>query len=336
MMLKGLKKCGCEIIDCSDSSGTYLLRFIKALLRFSVSNKKDISFIFIGSLGHHLFPFIRYATTLPIIFDPLVSMYDTMCVDRKRYRPDSVIGKLLYWLDMFAYKNAEIIMLDTEAHIDYFIKTFKMAREKFHRVFVGADESIFYPRDVKKTDNIFRVFYYSSYLPLHGTEYIVKAAAVLREYPDIEFTLVGKGLEKRNVCTIARRLGVGNIRFVDWIPFERLPLEIAKADICLGGHFSGSDKAKRVIAGKTFQFLAMKKPVIVGNCIANRELLTHGENALFVDMADAEALAEGILELKNNERLRDKLCVGGYEIFRDRCSSTAIATELKTIVGAFR
>jgi len=333
MMMKGLRNCGYEIVDCSDSSGTYLLRFINALISFSASNKKGISFVFIGTLGHHLFPFIRNATSLPIIFDPFVSMYDTMCLDRKKYSPGSMIGKLLYWLDTYAYKNAEIIMLDTEAHIDYFTKTFNMPRERFHRIFVGADESVFFPRDITSDDNRFRVFYYSSYLPLHGTEYIVRAAAALRKYGDIEFTLVGKGPEYRKVREIAQRLGVGNIRFIDWIPFDQLPLEIANADICLGGHFSGSDKAKRVIAGKTFQFLAMRKPVIVGNCDANRELLTHGINALFVNMADAEALAEGILELKKNKQMRECLGVEGYRLFLERCNSAAISSELMSVIN---
>jgi glycosyltransferase involved in cell wall biosynthesis len=336
MMLKGLRNCGCEIVDCSDTSGTYLLRFVNALISFYASNKKDISFVFIGCLGHHLFPFIRNATSLPIIFDPFVSMYDTMCLDRKKYRPDSMIGKLLYWLDTYAYKHAEIIMLDTEAHIDYFTKTFNVPRERFHRIFVGADESVFYPRDITRDDNRFRVFYYSSYLPLHGTEYIVRAAAALQEYPDIEFILVGKGLEHRKVQDIARRLGVVNIRFIDWLPFNQLPLEIANADICLGGHFSGSDKAKRVIAGKTFQFLAMRKPVIVGNCNANRELLTQRINALFVDMSDSEALAEGVLELRKNKEMRERLGIEGYRLFLERCNSAAISSELMSVISGYK
>ncbi len=106
-----------------------------------------------------------------------------------------------------------------------------------------------------------------------------------------------------------------NVRFIDWLPFDALPIEIAKADCCLGGHFSDIEKAKRVIAGKTFQFIAMKKPVIVGDCPGNRELFSDRQNALFVGMADADSLAHAILELKNDANLRGRIAEAGYETF---------------------
>ena len=112
-------------------------------------------------------------------------------------------------------------------------------------------------------------------LPLHGTEYIVQAAGRLHNEREIEFVVAGKGSEHQKVRNLARRMRVSNIRFIDWLPYESLPLEIANSDICLGGHFSDIEKAKRVIAGKTYQFIAMKKPVIVGNGAGNRELFTH-------------------------------------------------------------
>jgi len=225
--------------------------------------------------------------------------------------------------------------LDTDAHIDYFVKTFGLKKDKFQRLFVGADEALFSPREVKREDHKFAVFYFATYLPLHGTEYIIQAAKKLEQNSEIEFEIVGKGPQSKNIRNLARSLNIRNIRFVDWVPYENLPLEIAKADICLGGHFSDIEKAKRVIAGKTFQFLAMKKPVIVGDCPGNRELFTNKENALFVKMADAGALAKAILELKENNLLRQKIADAGYKTFVERCSTDAIGRELKRTVEGF-
>ena len=155
----------------------------------------------------------------------------------------------------------------------------------------------------------------------------------MRNEKDIEFIVVGRGPEHTRVRELAQGMGADNIRFIDWLPYEQLPIEIAQADICLGGHFSDIDKAKRVIAGKTFQFLAMKKPVIVGDCVGNRELLTNRKNAIFVTMADAGALAEGILELKLNEGLRERIAVDGYKTFMEKCNIDAIGAELKKAIG---
>jgi glycosyltransferase involved in cell wall biosynthesis len=331
MILKCLDRNGVEILDCSDSSATYPARLPKVILKFLF--QKNFDCVFAGFLGQPLVPIIRMFTNKPIIFDAFLSTYDTMCLDRKMFKPDSLPGQFFYWLDRYSCRQADRILLDTDAHIDYFIKTFGLPRHKFHRVFVGADESIFYPREVTGDNQKFRVFYYSSFLPLHGTEYIVQAAGRLREQKEIEFVIVGNGLEHIKIRSIAQSLGVNNIRFIDWLPYEQLPLEIAQADICLGGHFSDIDKAKRVIAGKTFQFLAMKKPVIVGDCPGNRELLTDRKNALLVTMADAGALADAILELRDNVALREQIAEEGYRTFAEKCTTQAIAKELSGILS---
>jgi len=330
MILKCLVKNGFDIIDCTDSSTTYPARFLKVILTFLA--QKNFDCVFVGFLGQPLVPIIRMLTHKPIIFDAFLSTYDTMCFDRKRFKPDSLAGRFFFWLDKHSCEQADRIILDTDAHIDYFTKTFGLPRDKFQRVFVGADESLFYPRNVKREDNKFRVFYYSSFLPLHGTEYIIQAAGILRKQKDIEFVLVGKGPEHKRIRNLAQSLGVENIRFIDWIPYEQLPLEIAQSDICLGGHFSDIDKATRVIAGKTFQFLAMGKPVIVGDCPGNRELLTDRENALFVTMADADELANAVLELQNNITLREQIANGGYKTFLEFCTSNTIGDKLQWIL----
>lgn len=336
MILKGLKRNGVEILDCTDSSASYPARYIKIIIKFFFKMKNDHNFVFVGFFGQPLVPLVRMFTDKPIIFDAFLSAYDTMCFDRKTFGPNSVPGRFFYWLDKYSCKRSDKILLDTDAHVDYFIKTFGLQKDKFHSVFVGADESVFFPRNVGRDDRRFRIFYYSSFLPLHGMEYVVQAARKLHNDREIEFIVVGKGPEYKKVRNLAQRIGVENVRFIDWVPYGNLPLEIAKADICLGGHFSDIEKAKRVIAGKTFQFIAMKKPVIVGDCPGNRELFTNRENALFVKMADADALAAAILELKDNESLRTKIAEEGYKTFIEKCNTDAIGRELKRVIEGLK
>jgi len=333
MILKCLVRNGVHILDCSDSSATYLVRFLNVIRKFLSRKNENFDYVYVGFFGQPLVPIIRMFTIKPIIFDAFLSAYDTICFDRKMFKPDSTAGRFFRWLDRYSCEKSDSVILDTDAQIEYFTKTFGLKANKFHRLFVGADESLFYPREAKREDQKFRVFYYSSFLPLHGTEYIIQAADRLRHEKAIEFVLVGKGLEHKKMRNLAQNLGIDNIRFIDWLPYEQLPLEIAEADICLGGHFSDIDKAKRVIAGKTFQFIAMKKPVIIGDCSGNRELFTNRKDAFIVTMADAGALAEGILELKANETLRKQIADGGYKTFMKKCNIDAIAAELKTLTG---
>ncbi len=334
MLLQGLTKNGLEIIDCTDSSASYPARYCRVLFKFLTRSKKNASFVFIGFLGQPLVPVVGKLTNKPIILDAFLSVYDTMCFDRKKFRPDSLAGRFFFWLDKHSCSRADTIILDTNAHIDYFVRTFGARKDKFRRVLVGADESVFYPREEVREEGRFRIYYYASYLPLHGTEYIVRAAAMVKRNREIEFRIVGNGPERAKIRRLVQELGVSNISFADWVPYQDLPAEIAQADLCLGGHFSDIEKAKRVIAGKTYQFIAMKKPVILGDCPGNRELFSHKENAFLVPMADARSLADAILELKQNEPLRKQLTEAGYALFREKCTVEAIGAELAKVLGS--
>lgn len=331
MMLKGLRKIAVEIFECTDSSASYLIRYFKVVCKYVIKHKNSIRFVFVGFFGQPLVPIIKMLTSKPIIFDAFLSAYDTLCFDRKQFKPDSLAGRFFFWLDKHCCEISDKVLLDTNAHIDYFVRTFGLQTNMFQRIFVGADESLFYPQEVKKEERRLRVFYYSSFRPLHGTEYIIQAAKMLQSERDIEFKIVGNGPELKRVRRLAKDLGTSNIDFVDWIPYEDLPGEIAKSDICLGGHFSGVEKARRVIAGKTYQFIAMQKAVIVGDCPANHELFTHKANAFLVEMADPRSLADAILELRDNTALRRQIAEEGYKTFREKCDTAAIARELKNL-----
>jgi len=336
VILDGLRKNGIEIIECTSSSSSYLVRYLKVLGKFILNREKDFDVIFIGYFGQPLVPIIRKLTNKPIIFDAFLSSYDTMCFDRKRFKPNSLGGRIFYWLDKYSCEIADKILLDTNAHVDYFVNLLGLKREKFQRVFVGADDSIFFPQNAKRNDEVFRVFYWSIYHPLHGVEHIIRAAEKLKGYEDIEFEIIGRGMEYKRIRELAEKQNLKNIKFVEWIPFNKFYATIAEkislADICIGGHLSDIDKAKRTIAEKTFEFIAMKKPVIVGDNPANKELLEDKKNALFVDHANSDALADAILELKDDKKLREGIAENGYKTFKERCTPEVIGKEIMGII----
>lgn len=330
VILKGLRENNVEVLDCTDSSGGYATRYPKVLGKFLLS-RGDFDIIFIGFFGQPLVPLVEKIVGKPVVFDAFISAYDTLCFDRKTFSPTSVFGKFFYWLDRYSCKVSDKVLLDTNAHVDYFVKTFDLDRRKFQRVWVGADDSVFYPRRTKRSGK-FRVFYYSTFLSLHGVEHVIKAAKILEKFRDLEFKIVGRGPEYEGIVGMVNELGLSNIKFIDWLPLERMPHEIAEADVCLAGHFSGIDKAKRAIPGKAYQFIAMKKPIILGNNAANRELFKDRVNAMFCEIEDAGSLADSILELKGNKELRDKISENGYRTFKKECTPKVVGAEIKKIM----
>ena len=81
--------------------------------------------------------------------------------------------------------------------------------------------------------------------PLARRRTVARAAALLAA-DGATFRLVGDGQQRRAAEQLARELGLTNIEFVAPVPESELPVEIARASICLGV-FGTSDKAARVV-----------------------------------------------------------------------------------------
>lgn len=275
-------------------TGNSKIKYLKAIyLLLKYQNNHDI--IFVAFRGHEILPFIKIFSKKPIIFDAFVSIYDTLCFDRKLFKPNSLIGKLLKSYDKFLCKISNIILVDTNTHKEYFKQEFNA--DNIDYLYVGCDKNLFKPSKIKRNAKETIVFWYGYANPLQGVDIILKSAKLLeKENKKIIFRLIGP--IKKKYSNLIKELNPNNIEFTNFIPYNQLPAEINQSDICLGGHFSNIDKAKRVIAGKTYQFIACNKPTIIGDNQANRELFDEKGIIHFVKINDENALAQKILEVR--------------------------------------
>lgn len=288
--------------------------------------------LFIGFYGQPLVFPARLRWSGPLILDAFVSTYDTYCFDRRIFKPRSIFGRMTFCLDRFSCRMANIVVVDTLAQAQYFEHTFGIPRSKIRVLYVGCDEQLFSPRDVPMPNKP-TILFYGSFLPLHGVDVILYAAKQMVN-ECLRFVLIGRGQEYQYARALARELGVSNVEFLDPVPLETLPEIIARATICLGGHFGRSEKARRVIAGKTFQCLAVGKPTIVGDNPANRELFSHGENVWMCPMADPTALANAIRHLLGSPQLCQKLGEAGRQIILQTSGNAMTFQAVRTIVKA--
>jgi len=275
--------------------------------------------IFIGYIGHLdiLFAKIFMLITLrkkKIIFDAFISLYDSIVFDRKIIADNSFISNLAFWLDKIACHCADTVILDTNAHIDFFNKTFRISKDKMIRIFASADEDIFYTRKIDKKNNKFNVLFIGKYTPLHGIEYIVEAAEILKKNQDIHFTFIGRGQLYPKIRLIVKDRHLDNIEFIDWVEYERLPYYIETADVCLG-IFSASGKASRVIPNKVFQSMAMGKALITAKTPGTAEGLRDCDNAILCNPADPIDLSNAIIKLKEDIVLSKKVAFNARQTF---------------------
>lgn len=315
---KGLEKRGIKIVECR-TNYTNIIRVYIELFFKSLLILKKVDLIIVGENGYVLMPLARFLGWIyrkRVVLDAFFPFFDSLVYDRKIIKPNSFRAKKLLFIDWLGCFLADLIITDTNSHKEFFITKFKIPGKKILTIYVGADDSIFFPREEEKENQFFKVLFFGSYIPLHGVKYILEAAKLLEDYKDIKFYLIGKGQTYLDDLEFASKLQLHNVEFIDSVDELVLPLEIVKYDVCLG-IFGDTEKTKRVIPFKVFISISMRKPVITADTPAIREIFEDGENVRLCKVADAESLAEKIIELKNDPKLREKISEKGYQLYKN-------------------
>ena len=309
--------------------------YLKLFLRFLLLKKIDV--IIIGYTGHidvFIGKILSKLKGIPLVFDAYLSLHDSLICDRKVINKSSLKAYLLHGIDKYSCKLADVVLLDTNEHIEYFVREFGIPKTKFRRIYISADDNIFHFNGIVKSqtqpNKIFKVLHFGKYIPLHGLQYVLQAAEIL-ENDSILFQFIGSGQEYPSIRSTAEALSLKNIEFIEFIPQSLLVDYIQEADICLG-IFGDTEKAKRVIPNKIYECIAMKKAVITGNSPAIRELFIHGKNIWLCEMANAKSLAEAILFLKQNNDIVNGIASNAYNLYKECLAPKYIGKEIITIV----
>ncbi len=284
-----------EVKVIGSSSNQYIKRLLVVYIGLFFQRIKEYDTIFIGFAPQLVLPFWWWKFRgKQIKIDFFISMYDTLVFDRKKFKKNSLIGKILKYLDRRTLFLAEEIICDTKEHGKYFVTEFGAPFERMHTLYLEADTTIYYPRERKKAGDFFEVLYFGSILPLQGVDIVLKSAQILQKNTAIHFTLIGPIKEGDG------KVESDTITYIPWLSQEQLAEAIAQADLCLAGHFNKDiNKAKRTIPGKAYIYRAMEKPMILGDNSATRELYSEDMDGIyFVEMGNPQALAKKILKIK--------------------------------------
>ncbi len=332
VLIKGLRRNGIDVIECHNAHRLKPLR-LPLLAAQYLSKGRTADVVTVGACGHAYVPLAKLLAKMtgkPLVFDAFVSQYDTLVNDRKTVREGSLKAKYYFTLDKVSASLADIVLIDTEQHADYYSRTFGVPKSKFRSIHIGADTDLFYPEQQNKNDGRFYVTFVGTFIPLQGVRYIIQAAQLLAGYPEIRFEFVGSGQTYHEVRRLADELRVKTAFFSGPVAPEEVPDKMAEGDICLG-IFGDTEKTKRVIPNKVFEAMALAKPVMTGDTPAARSLLTHRKNAFLVPVADPKAIAEGIVELMKDSELRQRIARNGLETFRAAATPERLGRELAAV-----
>ena len=211
-------------------------------------------------------------------------------------------GAILRPIERRVLHQSDVLLADTFTHRELYVDRFGIADSAVHVVPVGTDQQA--PETVEPVGSVdrrgggsaLRVLFFGTALPLHGIEYIIEAVGRC-EPGTVQLRMIGGSRDWIHLLCQRHGVDAQTIEHQTWVPLDQiLAEEIPAADICLAGPFGDTPQATRVITGKTFEFLALAKPTIVGENIEMKHWgFRDGMNCLTVPLADAASLSNVIM-----------------------------------------
>ena len=267
---------------------------------------------------------------IKLIIDPLISSWD-----KQTYEKEKILNQkqsdALKKKESFLFNKADFVLADTNLHANLFQKKLCVDKNKIFTVYVGAEDSLF--NILPSQNNIrkkFEILFYGSFLPLHGSEIIIKAAKFFGKNNDIRWTLLGAGPDLPKCKELAK--DCPNIFFEEKIEFTKLSSRIKKADLLLG-IFGNSNKAGNVIPNKVFQSLASGKTVISRKSNAYpKKLLNLNNGIIFIEPNNPKALYKAVLKITEDKRFLRRSNAQAKIIYDTYFSEKVIKDQLKKIL----
>ena len=271
----------------------------------------------------------------PLVFDPLVSRWDTLVGDWQLHAPGSAQARWNRGIDRVAFTAADRLLCDTWAHGELFVEL-GAVRTRLRRVLVGAEQEFF---DIPPPpaaageaggSGPVRITYVGGFLPLHGVGTLLEAARILESrassLPPFVVQLVGDGIEHESARTFARDHDLQRVEFAGRQSYADAPRVLAASHIALGAFGAGA-KTGRVIPHKLWQGLAAGRAVVTGDGDGPREVFEDEVHVKLVPRGEAEPLADALAQLLRSPALRAGLGAAGRERALELGSPRAVGAQ---------
>ncbi len=354
ILSRGLRENGVEVIEChkdvwrgiEDKSRIaglwpklrllikWLCSYPSLIWQYLRLPRHDV--VIVGYLGHLdvllLWPFAKLRRT-PILWDVYISLYNTVVEDRKLVGPRHPLAYLLFLWEWLACRAANVVVLDTRTHADFFVQKFNIHPSRTAVVFLGVEPELFpvppgFTFDKDPAQPI-TVLFYGNFIPLHGIDTIVQAA-ILAENEPIDWILLGRGQEESKIRSMIEKHPLPRLTWLPWVRYDEVAHLDTHTDVGLG-IFSSTEKAGRGIPNKIFQMISAGKPIITRDSPAIRELLSPDMPGIFlVPPSDPSSIVQSIKEIAKQRHTWP--ASGLHQNIRNRIQPRAIGSELLEIL----
>lgn len=234
-------------------------------------------------------------------------------------RSDSIITKILYRLERWAYRRADKINVLTPAFRDDIIDRGLGSSNLISFVPNGADVERFRPRIRENAvrerlgwKDRFVVMYAGAHGRANAIGQLVDAAELLKDRPDILIASVGDGPERVHWQEEAKRRGLSNIRFYGPQPKDSMPDFVNAADAG-AAVLQRNETFRTVYPNKVFDYMACKRPTLLAiDGAARRLVIDDAKAGVYAEPEDPASIADAIRWMVENPEACEQMGERGY------------------------
>jgi len=265
----------------------WLLRWLgtypRLIMRYLRTPRHDaVVVLYMGHLDILvLWPWARLRR-VPIVWDLLFNMRETLVDDRNMVRGNSGLGRLIWAWDWLALRAADCVVFPSAALRDLAVNRFGLREDRSTVIAIGAEFAVFpptAPRPPECPDQL-RILFYAQFAPMHGLASVV-AAARAADGQRFSWRFIGRGQDDRHLSEWLAGENPANVTWSDSVPYARLAQEIEHADLCLG-LFGDSVKAMSSLPNKLFQILSAGRALLTRDTPAVREVLLPHQTGVYL------------------------------------------------------
>jgi glycosyltransferase involved in cell wall biosynthesis len=225
-------------------------------------------------------------------------------------------------MERVTYRIPDHLLVGTNEFTELYAQMYSITPDRFVRIPPAADEDRFYPRDAPKRA-VFTALYWGNFLPHHGVDVMLDAAAILKKESSIEFVFLGAGPYKAIAEAYAAEQSLFNVRFEGFVDEPQLHEWIARSHVCLGV-FSEDVRALASITNKVCEAAASGKAIITEDSPPIHQRFTEQESIITVPPGSPDALAAALRSLCTHPKRVNQLEHSALAVHHREFSKAAI------------
>jgi len=271
----------------------------------------------------------------PLVFD-VRDMWPEIAVKLGTFRPGSLMERSWGAMADYTYRRAAAIIPVTTGMQKEMISR-GLPAEKLHLIPNGVDLELIQTdapdmRQELHLDGKFVVLFAGLIGVMQGVEVIVDAARLLHEREDVQFLIVGDGIEKTKLMKRVHELGLKNLTFFPKQSQDNLPRFINTANICLAT--LANREVKGVVPYKMLEAWAYRRPVVLTDDDEAADLIRTCLGGIATPPGDARALADAILQLEADRARARQMGENGRRCIEEKLNREQLARKMESVLLA--